>query len=568
MSVLNGLEKFLNDCLAQWSSSGVAIAVVKDGEVILSQGCGYRDVAQNLPVTADTLFAIGSSTKAFTAMSIALLVDEGKLDWDKPVRDFVPTFRLFDGMASDHATPRDLLSHRTGMPRHDLMWYGSPLTRKEIFGRLRYLEPNKDFREIWQYQNLMYLSAGVIVQDLTGMTWEDFVRARILEPLGMTRTTFTSEEAQTAPDCAVPHSEKDGVLKSIPYRDLPEIAPAGSIYSNLKDMSCWVQFLLNGGKVGDTRLVSEGNLQQMMVPQMVIPDPVKYTELLHMSYGMGWFIQPYRGHYYVHHGGNIDGFSTLVSLLPREKIGIVAFSNMNGSSLPTIVSYNVLDRLLELEPIDWNGRFWQEHVEMRAAVKRGQDKAKAARKANAPTTHGLDEFAGAFTHPGYGTLSIKHTGDTLTLAFNGLDLPMEHLHYDTFEATYELFDVRLPVQFGLDFNGNVDTVKLPLEPNVAPIVFQRAPNKLMTDKTFLSKFVGDYELMGLRLAIALKGENELSAQMQGQPEIELEPYQGTKFNLKGLTGFSIEFVLDENGQVGKALVDQAGTVFEAMRVRD
>lgn len=566
MSDLSGLDQFVNDCLAQWTSSGVAIAVVKDGDVVLSQGCGYRDVENKLPVTSETLFAIGSSTKAFTAMSIALLVDEGKLDWDKPVRDFVPTFRLFDGTASEHATPRDLLSHRTGMPRHDLMWYGSPLTRQEIFGRLRYLEPNKDFRQIWQYQNLMYLSAGVIVRELTGLVWEDFVRARILEPLDMSHTTFTSVQAQSSPDCAVPHSEKDGVLKRIPYRDLPEVAPAGSIYSNLNDMVCWLNFLLNGGKVGDTRLVSEGNLQQMLTPQMVIPDPVKYTELLHMSYGMGWFIQPYRGRYYVHHGGNIDGFSTLVSLLPRERIGIVAFSNMNGSNLPAIATYNVMDRLLGLDPIDWNGRFWQDHVELRQAVKRGQDKAQETQRANAPATHALSEFAGEYTHPGYGTCTIQQTGDALTFVFNGLELPMKHLNYDTFEAAYELFDVRMPVQFGLDFNGNVEMVKMPLEPNVGPIVFQRAPDKLMTDTAFLYKFAGDYELMGLRLSVALKGENGLSAQVQGQPEIELEPYQGTKFNLKGMTGFSIEFVLDETGKVSKALVDQAGTVFEAKRV--
>lgn len=566
MDALNGLDSFIGECLKQWSSSGVALAVIQDGKVVLSEGYGFRDIDKQLPVTPDTLFAIGSSTKAFTAMSIAMLVEEGKLDWDKPVRDFVPTFRMFDVTANDHATPRDLLSHRTGMPRHDLMWYGSPLSRKELFAHLRYLEPNKDFRQVWQYQNLMYLSAGVIVQELTGMTWEDFVRERIFKPLGMTQSTFTSAEAQRAPECAVPYSEKDGDLKSIPYRDLPEVAPAGAIYSNLNEMTRWVQMWLNGGKVGETRLVSEGNLQQMISPQMVIPDPVKYEELLHPSYGMGWFLQPYRGHHFVHHGGNIDGFSTLVSMLPREGIGIVAFSNMNGSSLPAIATYNVIDRLLGMEPVDWNGRFWKDHVEVRIAVKRGAEKSETERSADAPATHPLSDYAGEYTNPGYGTLTIRCADDKLSILYNSNEFPMEHLNYDTFEATYELFDVRIAVQFGLDVKGKVATFSAPLEPSVAPIVFNRAPDKSMTDKAFLEKFVGAYELMSMRLNVALKGDNTLTAQLQGQPELELEPYQGTQFKLKTMTGSTVEFVLNEDGTVGKLLLNQGGAVFEAKRL--
>lgn len=566
LRAFDGFDDFANGLLKQWVAPGLAVAVVKGSDVVFARGYGLRDVEKQLPVTPQSLFAIGSSTKAFTALSVAMLVDEGKLEWDQPVRDVLPSFRLHDDVATNRATVRDLLAHRTGLPRHDLMWYGSPLSRREIFDRLRYLEPSKDFRETWQYQNLMYLTAGYLIGELSGMSWEEFVRERIFKPLGMTGSNFSTADSQRMADHAVPCIEKDDAIQPIPFRELPEVAPAGAINSNLDDMAKWVAFHLNGGKAGGKQLVSPGNVQELHMPHMVMSDPLKYPELLHMSYGMGWFIQPYRGHNHVHHGGNIDGFSALVSFLPREQIGVVAFANQNGSSLPTLATFNVFDRLLGLEPADWNARFWQDHLEFKAATKRGQAKAEAERKPNAPSTHALAEYAGEYNHPGYGVLTIAEANEKLTLCFNGLELPLKHMHYDVFQARYELFDMDLPISFGIDYNGNLATLTAPFEPNVAPIVFQRRAAQSMREEAFLAKCTGTYELMGVQLVVTRKSSNVLAAQVQGQPEIELEPYQGTTFNFKGLTGFSIEFVTNENGDVTSALVNQGGVVFEAKRV--
>src|SRR5580698_4158474 len=197
---LNGFDDFANQALRDWKCDGFAIAVIQDGQVILSKGYGLRNVKRNLPVTTKTLFAIGSSTKSFTVSAMGALVDQGKLDWDKPVRDYLPDFKMWDPFATERMTPRDLVTHRSGLPRHDLMWYSSPFSREEIFNRLRYLEPNKDFRTTFQYQNLMFMTAGYLAGHVAGMSWEQLVHNTIFEPLGMTGSNFSVVDSQKTDD--------------------------------------------------------------------------------------------------------------------------------------------------------------------------------------------------------------------------------------------------------------------------------------------------------------------------------------------------------------------------------
>src|SRR5579885_1593422 len=188
---LEGIEDFVRRMLEEWKVQGCAVAIIKDGEILLSQGFGLRNTAEGLEVTPETLFPIASCTKAFTATSVALLADEGKLDWDTPVRKYLPSFRLFDSFATERMTPRDLVTHRSGLPRHDLMWYHSTRSRQELFDRLQYLEPSKDFRSLWQYQNLMYMTAGYLAGEVAGQSWEDLVQKRLFDPLGMTSSNFS-----------------------------------------------------------------------------------------------------------------------------------------------------------------------------------------------------------------------------------------------------------------------------------------------------------------------------------------------------------------------------------------
>src|SRR5512135_766034 len=215
--LIQQLRDFINASLALWQAPGVAVGVIRGEDVLLCEGFGLRDREGQQPVTPNTLFAIGSSTKGFTTFDLGLLVDEGRLNWDKPIRDFLPTFQLHDPVASERLTPRDMVSHRVGLPRHDLMWYNSPLSRQEIFGRLRYLEPNKDIRQAFQYNNLMFLSAGVLIEHLSGRSWEDFTRQRIFEPLGMNRSNFSVTASQQSDDFALPYREKKDQIERIPF---------------------------------------------------------------------------------------------------------------------------------------------------------------------------------------------------------------------------------------------------------------------------------------------------------------------------------------------------------------
>ncbi|HLI07367.1 MAG TPA: serine hydrolase [Ktedonobacteraceae bacterium] len=563
---LEGFEDFVGKMLEEWKVQGCAVAIIKDGEILLSKGFGLRNVAEGLEVTPETLFPIASCTKAFTATSLAILADEGKVDWDTPVRAYLPSFRMYDSFATERMTPRDLVTHRSGLPRHDLMWYNSSRTRRELFERLQYLEPSKDLRALWQYQNLMYMTAGYLAGELAGMSWEELVRQRIFQPLGMTNSLFDINEAKELPNCSRPYIERNDEVKEMPYYAAQgAIAPAGAIVSSISDMSKWVLLHANKGKIGDVQLVSEGQMMQMHAPQMVMQETHKYEELGNSTYGMGWFIHSYRGHTMVEHGGNIDGFSSLVTLFPRQNIGVVVLSNMDGNPLPYILTYNIGDRLLGLDEVDWNGRFRKEHDELKAGETRGKEKSETDRVQGTAPSHPLEAYSGDFEHPGYGTMSIELDGEQLKAIYNSMEFALKHYHYDVFEAHIERFDIMLKVSFSTNPRGDIETLSAPLEPMVSDIVFRRVPAKKMLDKSFLEQFTGLYEVMGMPLTVALKGEKALIASLPGQPDQELVPYKGMEFRIKGHSGFSVEFKSDEAGVITEALLTQPYGAFIAKK---
>ena len=253
--------------MAKWQVPGAAVAVIYKGEVVLSQGYGLRDVAKNLPVTPETLFAIGSCTKAFTSFDIALLVEEGKLGWDTPIREYLPDFRMYDPVATEQMTARDITSHRSGLPRHDFLWYGSSFDREELYRRLQYLKPNKPFRSGYEYQNLMFMLAGYLVGKVTGTSWEAFTQQRILDRLGMSDTNFSVSVSETAANAALPYEFKDESVQAIPFRNIDNVAPAGSINSNLVDMVKWLALHMQG----DESFLPGAALKQMHAPHTPIP---------------------------------------------------------------------------------------------------------------------------------------------------------------------------------------------------------------------------------------------------------------------------------------------------------
>jgi len=565
---LGDIDSFIEAQLKEWKVPGLSIAVVQDGKVILSKGYGFRDIEKQLPVTPKTLFAIGSVTKSFTVTVLGTLAEEGKLEWDKPVREFLPTFRLYDPVATEHMTVLDLVTHRSGLPRHDLLWYGASLTRQEMFDRLKYLEPTKELREVWQYNNLMFMTAGILASAVSHVRWEDLVRKRIFEPLGMTTSNFSVNESQKVEDFSLPYQELKEKVEMVPFKNIDEIGPAGSINSNVEDMIKYVQMHMSKGKYGEKgekKIIAEATATKMQTPQMVVPGgDGPFTEVMNLGYGMGLGIGAYRGHKVVSHGGGIDGFTSSLTFMPNDKIGMMILTNRSGTPLPGIISRNVYDRLLGLEPIDWSKRIKNEQEKQKKAAEEQKKKSGTSRREGTKPSHDLKEYAGEYENPAYGVLKIALDADALSLAYNGITLPLKHFHYDYFEigdnSREFLKDVKL--QFFTTPKGDIGSFAIPLETGVKDIVFSRRGEKV--PKEVLESLVGDYVLMTVTSTVALV-DDKLTLTVPGQPRYELVPTKGLSFDLKGIPGYSVEFKKDEAGKIAEVVFFQPNGTFVAKR---
>ncbi len=470
---LNGLDAYIAAEMDKWQVPGLAVAVLHNGEIIHQKGYGTRDLDHDDPVTPETLFAIGSCTKAFTAMGLALLVADGKLDWDKPVRHYLPQFKLYDNFATEQMTARDLLCHRSGLPRHDAMWYGSSRSRWELFAQLPYLKPTAAFRYVYQYQNLMYMVAGCLIEAISGQTWESFTQERILNVLGMNASIFSATAAAQAANVAKPHEIKNGAVKRIPFRNIDAIGPAGSIHSNLVEMAAWLKIHMQGGGT----LIAEDQLRLMHRPQVGVPPQpnINFVEIQHSTYGLGWLQQLYRGQVLVRHTGGIDGFITDVSFMPQANIGVIVFNN-GGDALSHSIAFHLYECLLGLEPIDWRSRLKDMEDTAKAQVKEAFTQLRATRKPDTAPSHALDAYVGEYGHPGYGTLTVSKNGAGLQAVYNGTVLRLIHFHYDVFETEHDLGDTTppMPLAFQLDLHGNIHTASIRLEPTVDDIMFTRS----------------------------------------------------------------------------------------------
>jgi CubicO group peptidase (beta-lactamase class C family) len=479
---LQGFGDFLAGAMGDWQVPGLAIAIVQEGNVVFREGFGLRDLENDLQASPNTRFAIGSTTKAFTTMAMGILVDEGKLDWDTPVRHYLPTFKLYDPIATERLTPRDLVTHRSGLPRHDGMWVHTEFTRQELFERLQYLEPSYDLRTVYQYNNLMFMAAGYLVGGLSDSSWEEFVRERILDPLGMESTNSGLTKSPGFADFALPYAEMDGEVKQIPFFAKDAIGPAGSLSSSVTDMAAWLQLHLNKGKYKGQRIISEDTLSQMHTPQMVIRDFGQlatdeqldaFDEIGYGSYGLGWRINPYRGTDVVHHAGMIDGFSALVSFMPQRRTGVVVLTNLHETPLTYIITFNVYDRLLGLDEIPWGQRVRAMMAGQREVAQRSETKGATDRKMGTRPSHPLEDYVGNFEHPGYGAISIALQSDRLEATFGNKTVALQHYHYDTFDLSFEVAEGPLKVSFFADVQGDISHLSIPLEPAVNDIVFRR-----------------------------------------------------------------------------------------------
>jgi CubicO group peptidase (beta-lactamase class C family) len=559
---LTGFDDWMAKAMAEFKVPGAAVAVVQNGKVILAKGYGYRDVARKLPVTGSTIFPIASITKSFTVTALGTLVDQGRLEWDKPVREYLPGFRMHDPVATDQLTPRDMVTHRSGLPRHDLIWYTSSFTREQLVERLRYLELNKPIRANFQYNNLMFLTAGYLGGKVAGSSWEEIVRRGVLDPLGMTHTRFTSDDARKTPDFALPYRKnwKTEDVSVIDFSRWGDVGPAGSMNSAIDDMAQYLLLHVNKGTYGGKQVLGRNNADQMQSPQMVMQGSPLFPEQSESSYGMGLFIETYRGHKHVHHGGNLDGFALNFSFLPNDGIGVVVLTNLDGTSLRDLVPYYVYDRLLGATGADWVERFRAIERKNREQQLTAEKKGFTGQKKGTRASHELADYAGEFEHPGYGTLAVRvdRTGAApkLMMKLNDIERPLEHFHYDTFQVPENPLDAfeKFRITFPTNAQGEIAALQANVEPNVKEAVFTRRAEKRMFEASFLRQFTGEYDLPGRPWTVALAGESTLQLISPGSPPRKLVPRYGTRFDLDGMNGITLEFKQDASGAVTEAVL--------------
>lgn len=459
-------DEYVNKAIKEWGVPGVAIAIVKDDRVVFAKGFGVRELNKPEPVDQHTLFAIGSSSKAFTATSLAILVDQAKIKWDDPATKYLPGFQLFDPYSTRELTVADLLSHRSGLARGDLLWYASEYDRNEVLRRVRYLKPSWSLRARFGYQNIMFLAAGQIIPSVTGKTWDDFMRERIFTPLNMKSTSTSIKAFAGSTNVASPHSKIDDKVRAVAWRNIDNIAPAGSINSNVEDMAQWLRFNLGEGEYEKKRLVSAASIKEMQTPQSIVrldgPRASLYPEAHFLTYGLGWFLSDYRGRKIVEHGGAIDGMRAQVGMIPEEKLGLVVLTNLHGTVLPQALMYKIFDFYLKAPERDWSAEMIKVEKRLEEQGKAAEKKAEAERVKGTSPSLALEKYAGTFESDMYGVTKVALENQKLVVRFGpNFTGDLEHWHYDTFRVKWrDQMQGKGFVTFKLNAQGKADVVSI------------------------------------------------------------------------------------------------------------
>lgn len=570
-----GLDTALSRLLKEWNVAGFAVAVVEKDKIVYSKGFGYRDYAAQKPVTPNTLFAVGSCTKAFTSSLLGMLEKDGYLKLNDKVTKHLPDLKFYNADMNESLTLRDLMCHRTGLPRHDYSWYYfTSQSRDSLLRRIQYMEPSAGIRQKWQYNNFMFLVQGVVTEKITGKTWEQNVREKIFQPLNMTRSNFSVADMAKDADASLGYDVKnDSIIKKVDYYNIDAMGPAGSINSSVNEMANWVITWINDGRFQGNEVLSYTYVKDAISGQMVIGGgyPGKDNPDIHFSnYGLGWAMASYRGHYRVEHGGNIDGFSASTCYFPSDSIGIVVLVNQNGSPVPSLARNIIADRMLKLSYINWSGDRKKEIQKAKQEQKAAEDIKTTERVNGTRPSHPLSDYEGNFHNPGYGNIEVYKRHDSLFARLGKDSVWLRHYHYDVFEAKgYDRVDGLDTTQGGTKLNfrtaddGKISSISTIMDPNVKAIEFTYQPKARSLDKEALAKYVGEYELPGMLVKVILKGD-VLYVFVPGQPEYETAFVGNHTFKLKALEGFSVRFEVTGDTVQSISFIQPNGT-FKAKR---
>ncbi|HMF98758.1 MAG TPA: serine hydrolase [Vicinamibacterales bacterium] len=550
---LEGFDDYMSRVLADWNGPGIGVGIVVGDKLVFAKGYGYRDYAKKLPFTPATVVPIASNTKLFTAVAAGMVVEDGKLTWDRPVHDSVPSIRFHNEQLNNTVTLRDMLSHRTGITRHDGIWYKSDFTRKELFERLKYLEPQEPMRQSFLYNNLMFAGVGYLIELQSGKTWEQFVRERILQPLEMKSTGYTIAEMVKAPEHGVGFTERRDSfeLYEIPYyEDIEGVAPCGAIVSNIDDLSRWLTALMNDGVYRGKQVLPKDVLKETLQPAIGMPNTAAeqrgYWELLNAAYGMGRWTASYRGHLIAYHGGDLPGFHSQVSYMPKEKVGVVVLVVGNHTApLYNYVSYNVYERLLGLDQTPWAQRGLDIRLKAKAAGKEARARAGVDRVLNTKPSHALADYSGEYQNPAYGVMKIGLKDNQLLFDFHKIRLPLAHFHYDRFDTPDDEEDGQWSVNFRTNPQGDIDQAVMSLDE--AEAVFTKKPERIAP--SLMTQLAGEYETpTGTKLQVKYQEATGLSLVPPGAPPVPLTQVKALRFRTPQFADVVFEFVV-EDGRV-------------------
>jgi CubicO group peptidase (beta-lactamase class C family) len=472
------LDTWIDATRRDWRVPGLAVGIVYRDSLVYARGFGFRDVAARLPVDERTVFAIASATKAFTATAVAMLVSEKRLSWDDPVTKYLPRLKLSDPYVTRELTVRDLLSHRVGLPRVDWTWFGAELSRTDLLARLQYITPAWSFRSHFGYQNLMYLTAGELLAAVSGRPWETEVRDRILLPLGMTNTTTLSSALANQAAAARSYAEIDDTIQPIPYHALDNLAAAGGMNSNLRDMSRWLRFQLRGnGKferlvLDSAALAETRTAQTVVVPSELLGRAVAPQAHL-IAYGLGWFLSDYHGRLLMQHAGDANGMSSMVALIPEEQLGVAVLTNLDGSVYSSAAMYHIFDQFVGAPDFDWS-RYYRRLLDSVLNVGReATAKLEAARIKNTKPSRPLEEYVGSYSDDLYGEFRIRKVNGVLVAQYGPrLIADLEHWHFDTFRGRWRNKQIgKIFVTFHLSPEGKPEELVADFE---GPVGFKRA----------------------------------------------------------------------------------------------
>jgi CubicO group peptidase (beta-lactamase class C family) len=464
---LAAVDRLAASALERWGVPGLAIAIVDHDRVVVVKGYGVTTAGGKAPVGPDTRFQIGSTTKAFTTTLMAMLVGEGKMRWDDPVRAHLPAFRLSDPCADSLVTLRDLVSHRTGLAEHDELWDDSPWSRAEVIGRAGALPLARPFRSRYGYNNIMLMAAGDAAGAAGGAPWETLVKERIFSPLGMTSTGTSEADWLAAKDRAAGH-KLGGDGRLVPQAPIPNepLGPAGRIHTTARDLARWVRFQLGNGVFEGKRLVPEEALEETHTPQIVMRleggTKANNPETNLISYGMAWVVQDHRGELLVGHSGSLNGFRARVDLLPRRAVGFALLTN-GGRAQGLVALRNGLIDLLQANPAprDWNAYYLDLEAKAKTRSELRRREAEESRPKGTKPSLDLAAYAGTYRNASHGAMTVEVAGGGLVLRWNRLSGSLAHRVLDTFVWTVgEPDNLEETAQFSLDASGRVEGLRI------------------------------------------------------------------------------------------------------------